>query len=104
MYRDKIHPVGSLFFYDVKYLVNRKMNQSSRIVYRLHNSLIYGDRTYGNRRRLKDLSSIKIDITTGGEVHNRVRTRLDGNPQLMKFFIQIGPIRRGADICIDLYP
>ena len=49
-----------------------------------------------------DLSADRIDITAGGEVHDRIGAQIDGHLQLGEFVVDVRCDRRVADVRVDL--
>jgi len=90
---DKVHTVFGMLFQGIEEAL------AGQIL--LHCGIIEGDAAHRNRRRLQDPASHQIQVSSGGEVHDRIRASSDGSQGL--FHLLLGRVDALGGPHIDIH-
>jgi len=101
---DEVHAVLAVLLDGLEELIGRHLHDGLTDVYGFHGSLVDRYGPHGDRRCPDDGSPDRPEVATGGEVHDRVRPRGNGDADLLHLQGHVGPVLRGADVRVDLRP
>ena len=99
----EIHPVLSVPLDRFKEIVGGHFYHGTVLLAgHLDSRLVYGDGSHRHGGSLHDGLARLIDPRPRGQVHNRVRSRLDGRPHFLQFFFDVVVVHGSAHVGVHL--
>jgi hypothetical protein len=100
--RHEIDAVLCLPFDDTEEIILRAVGDLSAPLRHLHDRLVDRDRPQRDGASLEDRAPDRIDVATGGEIHQRIGPRIDSGIEFLQLDPGIIVVGTRADIGIDL--